>query len=377
MSLQSAADDAYRAFQAAAARQASLSGTASDATRQAASDRLKAAEAASLAANKAVQDSYKKPASTAAFDPAAAADAQTAALLAQQQGFENARKQATRTNIFDTVTSVLKQYGIDLDGTGLSSLVRDWTQQDKSADWIRISLRDTQAYQDRFPAMKELIKRNQFIDEATYIAQEQSYRAVMKAADLPDGFYDKPSDYSSLITGQVSAKELEDRVTSAQTVLDKNTDPAYRSYLAENYGITDGQMLAYVLDGEKAQSLITKQIRSVQMGGAAKKYGFDLIQADAERFSGSLGQQYDVFSQANRTMLEANMGKLSDQANNEQSLANVDQDTSFNKNDILDASLLSNTDKQLASSRRQDREKKRFAGVSAIGQGSLANNSGF
>ena len=141
----------------------------------------------------------------------AAAAAAREAEAATRRALEEAR-QAQRNNIFDTVAATLKQYGIDADGNGLAALVRQWAQEDKSAAWIQVNLRDTQQYKQRFPAMQTLIQRKMAIDEATYIAQERAYNAVLKAADLPTGFYDGPEDYASLITGQVSAKELQDRV---------------------------------------------------------------------------------------------------------------------------------------------------------------------
>ena len=111
--------------------------------------------------------------------------------------------------------------------------MRQWAEEDKSPDWIKINLRDTSQYKARFPAMQQLIQRGQAIDEMTYIAQERAYRAVLSANELPTGFYDSPDDYAKFIANDVSAKELEDRVLSAKTFLDANTDPAYRNALTQ------------------------------------------------------------------------------------------------------------------------------------------------
>lgn len=288
----------------------------------------------------------------------------------------NNERQAQRNNIFDTVAATLKSYGIDADGNGLAALVRQWAQEDKSAAWIQVNLRDTQQYKQRFPAMQTLIQRKMAIDEATYIAQERAYNAVLKAADLPTGFYDGPEDYASLITGQVSAKELQDRVDSAKTFLDANTDPSYKAKLTEYFGISDGQMLAYVLDGERAQSIINKQIKTAAMGGAAARAGFDLDSSQAGRYAGSLGQEYDAFGTDDRTRLDTALSALGVEADTQQRLAQIDQDNAFARTDVLDAGLLGDAEKKLASQTRRSREVGRFTGTSAIGRGSLSRNTG-
>jgi hypothetical protein len=287
-----------------------------------------------------------------------------------------AQLQRQRDNVFDAVSAVLAQYGIDSDGNGLSALVRQWAQEDKSADWIKINLRDTTQYKARFPAMQELIKRGQAIDEMTYIAQEKAYRAVLSANELPTGFYDGPDDYARFIANDVSVKELQDRVTSAKTFLDTNTDSAYRTALSEYYGISDGQMLAWVLDGDRAQASINRTIKAAALGGAATIAGFDIDQSQAERFGATLGSDYDTFGVDQRNALQKSLNQLGQQASNDERLASIDQDQSFSTTDILEAGLLSDTGKQLASQQRNRREANRFGGRSAITQGSLTRNRG-
>lgn len=305
----------------------------------------------------------------------AAAAAAREAEAATRRALEEAR-QAQRNNIFDTVAATLKQYGIDADGNGLAALVRQWAQEDKSAAWITVNLRDTQQYKQRFPAMQKLIERKMAIDEATYIAQERAYNAVLKAADLPAGFYDGPEDYASLITGQVSAKELQDRIDSAKTFMDANTDPSYKAKLTQYFGISDGQMLAYVLDGERAQSIINKQIKTAAMGGAAARAGFDLDSNQAGRYAGTLGQEYDAFGTDDRTRLDTALSALGVEADTQQRLAQIDQDNAFARTDVLDAGLLGDANQKLASQTRRNREVGRFTGTSAIGRGSLSRNTG-
>lgn len=300
--------------------------------------------------------------------------AENAAQAARDAAADEARRR--RTNVFETVAGVLKQYGIDADGTGLSALVQQWAQEDKSADWIRINLRDTTQYKARFPAMQELIARGQGIDEMTYIAQEKSYRAVLKANDLPEGFYDGPEDYARFIANDVSAKELSDRVVTAKTFLDANTDPAYKNALQTYFGISEGGMLAYVLDGDRAQSALQKQMKAAQFGGAANMAGFDLDASQAERYGATLGSQYDSFGSDARLSLQSTLSELGTQAGNDARLAGIDQANEFAKTDVLDAALMGDGEKKLASQARNKREAGRFSGRSAITEGTLSRQRG-
>lgn len=317
----------------------------------------------------------KPPVTPAGPSGPSAADIQAmidAAVRAERQALQRQQRQ----NVFDAVSTVLKQYGIDADGTGLSQLVRQWAEEDKSPDWIKINLRDTSQYKARFPAMQQLIQRGQAIDEMTYMAQERAYRAVLSANELPTGFYDSPDDYAKFIANDVSAKELEDRVLSAKTFLDSNTDPAYRNALTQYFGISDGQMLAYVLDGDRAQSSIQRSLKTAAMGGAAALAGFQLDQAQAERFGSTLGSQYNVIGADQRNTLQATLSQLGQQAANDERLASIENDTDFQRTDILEAGLLSDNTKKLASQQRNRRETSRFAGRSGVTAGSLSRNSG-
>jgi hypothetical protein len=276
-----------------------------------------------------------------------------------------------RTSAFDAMQSILAGFGIDPSGTGLAATIKNWVWQDKPAEWIRVELRKTAEYNKRFPGMAELIKRGQFMDEATYIAQERAYRSVLSGWNLPAGFYDDPSDFGKFIANGVSAKELDDRVRSAKTFLD-SANPAYKSALQELYGVSEGGMLAYVLDGDRAQSVITRQMKEAATLGAAESKGrFDLTADQAAKYAGTLGQQYDVMGVDQVNSLEQTMAQLGQMADQDERLSAIDQ-TDYNRSDALDAGLMNDTGKQLASQKRAERERNRFRGTTAVTTGTLA-----
>lgn len=309
-------------------------------------------------------------------DPNAAliAEMRAQALAAEQA--RQAEIQARRTSAFDEMKAVLAQYGIDPDGTGLSATIRDWVWADKSVAAIKIELRNTKAYNDRFTGMADLIKKGQAISEAEYISQERSYRNVLQQWGLPTGFYDDPTDFGRFIANGVSVKELDDRVRSAKTFLDTAADSTYKTALRDLYGITEGGMLAYVLDGDKAQSALQRQFKEAAFTGAAEKFGFDLNAGQSATYGATLGAQFDSIGADQVQSLEATLSGLGVIAENQQKLAGVDRDTAFTRTDVLEAEVLNDNAKRQAAQTRRQRETARFSGTAAFGQGSLARNTG-
>lgn len=285
-----------------------------------------------------------------------------------------AQKEAQRQSAYSTLYATFKQWGIDVDGTGLAAQVHDWIWQDKTAEEVGIMIVDTKAYNDRFTGMADLIKRGQKISEADYIGLEKQYHDVMQSWNIPTTFYDDYKDYGRLIANGVSVKEVDDRVKSAKTFLDAEAPSTYKSALRE-LGIDDSGMLAYVLDGDRAQSIITGQMKQAAIMGAANQYGFDLNAAEGAKYAATLGDDFNAIGADQRASLESTLSKLGVTAANDERLSYIDKEA-FQREDTLDASLLNDTSKGLASQRRALREKARFSGSSAVTTGSLSRNTG-
>jgi hypothetical protein len=96
----------------------------------------------------------------------------------------------------------------------------------------------------------------------------------MAEAGLPDTFYNTQDDFRRLIENSVSAAELTDRVNIARNAL-QNADVNTKKALKDYYGMSEGEMTAYLLDSEKAFDLINSKFRyttaeAQQMYGAAE-----------------------------------------------------------------------------------------------------------
>ena len=154
---------------------------------------------------------------------------------------------------------------------------------------------NSDAYKTRFAANEIIRKRmadgtgmagDRILNPAEYIAVEEGYRSIMQNAGLPAGFYDNPNDFTNLISSKIDPAELKSRVNIAADALQKadmNTKNALRSF----YGLSDQDMVAYLLDSDKAFKLIEgrqaftlsttdaeKQYESAKIGGAALRAGF-------------------------------------------------------------------------------------------------------
>lgn len=223
------------------------------------------------------------------------------------------------------------------------------------------------AYKQRFPAMEDLQKRGSAINEATYIAQEESYRNVLSSNGLPPGFYDSRQDFAKWMLGGVSAAELNDRVTKAKQIVD-TADPSFTQPLADYYGLDKDHLLAYVLDPEKAKPLIDKQIQAVQAGAAANRYQFQLDRAAAESLAtGPLSSQLDA------SQLSQGFSKARTMADQDARLSGI-EGTQYDQKDAIDAVLNDNYAKQLESQKRAQRETARFSEQSGVSSGSLSTN---
>ena len=138
-----------------------------------------------------------------------------------------------------------------------------------------IRLRETPAYQKRFSANNERIKKGlAAIDEASYLKLEDQYQNVMRNYGLPESYWTRgelgvQEGFTKLIANDVSNVELENRIMTAQDrVLKANPEIAYA--LKNFYpDIKNGDILAYSLDPANAIKDIQRKVTAAEIGGAA------------------------------------------------------------------------------------------------------------
>jgi len=198
------------------------------------------------------------------------------------QEVENARIQTQRTDWVEYTTQLFNNYGL---GT-LAPKITEYVQQGFSPDTVTLKLQETPEYKQRFAGNESRRKSGlSVLSPKEYLATEDAYRQIMRSTGLPKGFYDSPDDFSKFIESDVSPTELKQRVDLAQTAID-NADPYYTRTLQEMYGLSNGDMIAQVLDPQRALPFITKQAQAVQFGAAAVRQGLQVAKPVAEQYAG-------------------------------------------------------------------------------------------
>lgn len=192
-----------------------------------------------------------------------------------------------RQSAYDLLYNEFAQYGLGDLVTPLKGLI----QAGVSPSEFTLRLRETPAYQKRFAANAERVKKGlAAISEAEYIGLEDQYQNIMRNYGLPESYYSKgqygtQEGFQKFIANDVSATELEDRVlTAQQRVL--NSNPEVLASLKAFYpDITNGDILAYTLDPTNALDAIKRKVTAAEIGGAATQAGLATGMTRAEELA--------------------------------------------------------------------------------------------
>ena len=217
-----------------------------------------------------------------------------------------AQAQGERQSAYDLLYSQFKLYGLESLVEPLKGLI---TSGASPAEFT-IKLRETDAYKKRFAANSSRIQKGlRALSEAEYIGLEDQYQDVMRRYGLPDTYYargdmGRQEGFEKFIGGDVSPVELEDRIQTAQRRV-LNAAPQIKDALTQYYGneISNGDILAYVLDPDKAIENIKRKVTAAEIGGAASIAGLGAGRSRAEELQrfGVTGEQarqgYNVISE--------------------------------------------------------------------------------
>ena len=163
------------------------------------------------------------------------------------------------------------------------------------------SIYSSDAYKTRFAANEVIKKRmadgkglpgDRLLTPKEYIDTEAGYKEILSSAGLPTGFYDTQDDFTKLISNSISNAELTERVNIAQAALQK-ADANIVNALKDYYGMTTGDLTAYLLDKDKAFNVLTSRYQytteeakklygAAEIGGAATRAGMTATKGFAE-----------------------------------------------------------------------------------------------
>ena len=186
--------------------------------------------------------------------------------------------QAGRQSAYDLLFDQFSKMGLGSLVEPLKGLIISGT----SPAEFTIKLRETPAYQKRFAANAERIKKGlAAIDESAYLKLEDQYQNVMRNYGLPESYWTRgdlgvQEGFTKLIANDVSNVELENRIITAQDRVLKS-NPQVLQTLKQFYpGITNGDILAYSLDPANALKDIQRKVTAAEIGGAAASAGLSL-----------------------------------------------------------------------------------------------------
>jgi hypothetical protein len=251
--------------------------------------------------------------------------------------------------------------------------LQDLIKQGLSGAEFQIALRNTDAYQKRFIANTDRIKKGlTALSPAEYLALEDGYQSLMRNYGLPASYYAKDNlgtqaGFNKLIANDVSAVELEDRIVTAQKrVLD--AAPEVTTALKQFYpDINNGDILAYTLDPEKGLTEIKRKITAAEIGGAALSAGLNTSLTDAEYL-----RRYGVTAESAKQGYEAIGGGLE----RGRQLASIYQQPDYNQavaeEEIFN--LPGQTEAQQKRKKIIGLEKATFGGQTGVSSGALSQN---
>jgi hypothetical protein len=262
---------------------------------------------------------------------------------------------------YDLMFNVLKDYGLESLGGRLKELVEGGVIDQAS---ITLALQDSQEWKTRFAGNEALKNAGLPVyPVAQYLATEQAMAQVMKNAGVPQGFYDDPADFAKFIGASVSAAELQERV-NAWSDLSRRQDPAITAQL-KSMGMSDGDLLAFMMDPKRAAPLIQRKYQTALVGAAARRTGLVADNRYAERLAGmGITEQQ---AQAGYSLISENLGAT-------QRLGEFYGDR-YGQRDFESEVFEGDGDSTRKRKRLASQERAAFSGSSGIQRGSLNQSS--
>lgn len=190
-----------------------------------------------------------------------------------------AAKKEKAENAIMVLTDRFNRYGL----ASLVPKIKELAIGGANESTITLELQETDEYKQRFRANQDRIKKGlSVLDPGDYLGLEDDYRQILRAYGLKQ--FDNDNYVTQFIANDISTTELSNRVvTAVQRV--QNADPAVLTTLRSFYGISDNDLVAYVLDPNQQFPKIERQVAAAEIGSAAKLQGFNTGVAVAEQLA--------------------------------------------------------------------------------------------
>jgi hypothetical protein len=220
------------------------------------------------------------------FQDATAYAAYVGYLSDKESAFDTKKRESQ--SAFDLMYAEFANYGL----AALVEPLKGLVQGGISGSEFTLRLRETDAYRKRFAANAERVSKGlTALSEGAYLEKEDAYQKLMQDYELPASYYTKDSlgtqaGFQKLLANDVSAVELRDRLIEAKDKV-TNANPEVAQALKAFYpGITNGDILGYVLDPKNAIKEIQRKVAAAEIGGAALAQGLTAGVTRAEELAG-------------------------------------------------------------------------------------------
>ena len=340
-------------------------------------------QTAQAAAAKSAADAAAAQQQAAAYQVQLAQAQSQAAQLQGQANTNQAAQNISNQNALQLMQSTLAGYGIDPTGA-ISNAILGLTQKNYDATTISALAQDPNANKSSDPNVVALANAWQTrfagntartaagltpLDPATYIATENSYKAVMQRAGIPASSPLMDTSYFAKLLGtDLSPLEVQQRVDAATAAVTA-TDPYTTQQLQQNFGLTQSDMISHLLDPTTAATVIQQKVQASQISGEAGRQNLALNQQNAQ----SLAAQGVTQAQA-----QSGFTNVATQLGQEQQLASIygmnaanvgTELTAQQFNANLNGTSAAQANIELARLRAQ--EVNQFSGSSGAAKGSL------
>lgn len=179
---------------------------------------------------------------------------------------------------YEDLRNLVNRLGITMSQADLQAIAKSVGRDDQKLQMLQAR----PEYKKRFAANDARMKAGlPTLSDQEYLSLEDSYRQQARAAGLPSGFWDRPTDFAKLIANDVSPSEFGERVKIAEDAASKFDAPT-RAALKEYYGIDSKGLTAYALDPKRALPQLQKMAEAAQIGGEAKRNGIGVSGSFAE-----------------------------------------------------------------------------------------------
>ena len=268
-----AALEAARLAEEAAAKDAQIAATAqelADAQRaiDAANAATAAAEAAGAAAVAAAAANINQSGDVAI--PTTSVSDAASAMYAQElkDKAEKEKVLLERQSVSETLIARFKEYKLE----SLADTIKNLAIEGANEDTITLALQGTTAYKERFKANDARVKANlRVLSPSEYLKNEDAYRQTLREYGLNK--YDTDEYVTKFIENDTAPEELSGRIALGVNRI-QNADPLVVKTL-KAYGVTDTDMLEYVLDTKNKLPELTRKVQIAEVGAAARAQGLN------------------------------------------------------------------------------------------------------